>query len=50
MTVRYGATRALDAVDFDLVPGEVHAVGEDGAGKSTLCAWWAARCAPIAAA
>ena len=34
---QFGATRALDAVDFDVLPGEVHAlVGENGAGKSTL--------------
>ena len=33
----FGATRALDHVDFDVLPGEVHAlVGENGAGKSTL--------------
>src|SRR4029077_12492658 len=33
----FGATQALDRVDFDVMPGEVHAlVGENGAGKSTL--------------
>jgi ABC-type sugar transport system ATPase subunit len=33
----FGATRALDGVDFDVRRGEIHAlVGENGAGKSTL--------------
>jgi ribose transport system ATP-binding protein len=37
ITKHFGATRALDHVDFDVMPGEIHAlVGENGAGKSTL--------------
>ncbi len=37
LTKTFGATRALDNVDFSLNAGETHAlVGENGAGKSTL--------------
>jgi ABC-type sugar transport system ATPase subunit len=37
LTKQFGATHALDGVDFDVQAAEVHAlVGENGAGKSTL--------------
>src|SRR5580698_7927430 len=38
VTKLYGGIAALQSADFDLLPGEIHAlVGENGAGKSTLC-------------
>jgi len=37
VTKRFGGATALDNVDFDLRPGEIHGlIGENGAGKSTM--------------
>jgi len=37
VTKAFGATLALDAFDFTLMPGQIHAlIGENGAGKSTF--------------
>ncbi len=37
VSMRFGATKALDGIDFACRSGEIHAVlGENGAGKSTL--------------
>jgi ABC-type sugar transport system ATPase subunit len=48
ITVQFGATRALDGVDFAILPGRIHAlVGENGAGKSTLMRVMAGAITPV---
>src|SRR5206468_2860920 len=49
MVVDYPGVRALDHVNFDVRPGEVHALmGENGAGKTTLIKAVTGLCRPIA--
>src|SRR5215472_9804783 len=49
LTMEFGGQRALDAVDIDILPGEVHGVvGENGSGKSTLIKILAGFHAPLA--
>jgi len=49
LTMEFGSQRALDAVDMDVLPGEVHGlVGENGSGKSTLIKILAGFHAPLA--
>jgi len=43
----FGGLRAVDGVDFELVPGEIHAlIGPNGAGKTTLVSLLSGRLTP----
>jgi branched-chain amino acid transport system ATP-binding protein len=45
----FGGLRAVEAVDLDLAPGEIHAlIGPNGAGKTTLVSLISGRLAPDA--
>tara|TARA_R110002020_G_scaffold6352_7_gene26786 strand:+ start:4405 stop:5901 length:1497 start_codon:yes stop_codon:yes gene_type:complete len=49
VTKSYGGINALEDANFELYPGEIHALaGENGAGKSTLCKLIAGVIAPSA--
>lgn len=49
LTMEFGGQRALEEVDMDILPGEVHGlVGENGSGKSTLIKILAGFHAPLA--
>jgi branched-chain amino acid transport system ATP-binding protein len=47
LTRHFGGLRAVDGVDFDLGPGEIHAlIGPNGAGKTTFVSLLSGRIAP----
>ena len=47
LTRHFGGLRAVDGVDFDLAPGEIHAlIGPNGAGKTTFVSLLSGRIPP----